>query len=93
MKNIAYAIAKTLLNGFERHIFLFTEITRSAQQRFEQCQWREIQKAARERTDFYELRVKETLTTLKHDFAIQTLDQALWQSVKQVYFLHIHNLS
>lgn len=85
MKNIAYAIAKTLLNGFERHIFLFTEITRSAQQRFEQCQWREIQKAARERTDFYELRVKETLTTLKHDFAIQTLDQALWQSVKQVY--------
>lgn len=85
MKNIAYAIAKTLLNGFERHIFLFTEITRSAQQRFEQCQWREIQKAARERTDFYELRVQEALTTLKNDFAIKTLDQALWQSVKQVY--------
>jgi isocitrate dehydrogenase kinase/phosphatase len=85
MKNIAYAIAKTLLNGFERHIFLFSEITRSAQHRFEQCQWAEVQKAARERTDYYDLRVNETLTTLKQDFAIKTLDQALWQSIKQVY--------
>jgi isocitrate dehydrogenase kinase/phosphatase len=85
MKNLAYAIAKTLLNGFERHIFLYSEITRSAQQRFEQCQWAEVQKAARERTDFYELRVKETLSTLKHDFSVNELDQALWQEIKQIY--------
>jgi len=93
MKNLAYAIAKTLLNGFERHIFLFSEITRSAQQRFEQCQWAEVQKAARERTDFYELRVSETLSTLKQDFAINELDQNLWQQIKQHYIelLHTHN--
>jgi len=85
MKNLAYAIAKTLLNGFERHIFLYSEITRSAQQRFEQCQWAQVQKAARERTDFYELRVNETLITLKQDFAITELDQDLWQKIKQRY--------
>lgn len=85
MKNLAYAIAKTLLNGFDRHIFLYSEITRSAQQRFEQCQWAQIQKAARERTDFYELRVTETLATLKQDFAINELDQSLWQQIKHVY--------
>ncbi len=93
MKNLAYAIAKTLLNGFDRHIFLYSEITRSAQQRFEQCQWAQIQKAARERTDFYELRVNETLTTLKQDFAIKQLDQSLWQQIKQIYIelLKTHN--
>lgn len=93
MKNLAYAIAKTLLNGFERHIFLYSEITRSAQQRFEQCLWAQIQKAARERTDFYELRVNETLATLKNDFAINELDQTLWQQIKRRYIelLSIHN--
>ncbi|PCI63041.1 MAG: bifunctional isocitrate dehydrogenase kinase/phosphatase [Gammaproteobacteria bacterium] len=85
MKNLAYAIAKTLLNGFDRHIFLYSEITRSAQQRFEHCQWAQVQKAARERTDFYELRVNETLATLKNDFAIKALDQNLWQQIKHVY--------
>ncbi len=91
MKNIAFAIAKTLLNGFERHIFLYTEITRSAQQRFEQCQWAEVQKAARERTDFYTLRVQETFATLKHDFAIKTLEQALWQDIKSIYIELLKN--
>ena len=93
MKNLAYAIAKTLLNGFERHIFLYSEITRSAQQRFELCQWAQVQKAARERTDFYELRVNETLTTLKNDFAINQLDQNLWQQIKLRYIelLLCHN--
>ncbi len=85
MNNLAYAIAKTILNGFERHIFLFTEITRSAKQRFEQCQWQDVHQAAKKRTDFYDLRVKETLTTLKHDFEIETLDCELWQGVKQSY--------
>ena len=65
MNNLAFAIAKTILNGFERHIYLFGELTRSAKQRFEQRQWNEIQDAAKKRTDFYDLRVKETLETIK----------------------------
>ncbi|QOL25444.1 bifunctional isocitrate dehydrogenase kinase/phosphatase [Thalassotalea sp. LPB0316] len=85
MNNLAFAIAKTILNGFERHIFLFTEITRSAKQRFEQCQWQEVHQAAKQRTDFYDKRVTETLVTLKQDFAIDTLDCELWQGVKQCY--------
>ena len=54
MKNIAFAIAKTILNGFERHIYLFSEITQSAKQRFERCQWQAVQDAAKDRTDFYD---------------------------------------
>jgi isocitrate dehydrogenase kinase/phosphatase len=85
MNNIAFAIAKTVLNGFDRHIYLFSEITQSAQQRFEHCQWAEVQLAAKARNDFYDLRVAETLDTIKQDFFITELDDELWQAVKIVY--------
>jgi len=85
MNNLAFAIAKTILNGFDRHIYLFSEITQSAQQRFEQCQWAEVQLAAKARNDFYDLRVAETLDTIKQDFCIDALDDDLWQAVKVSY--------
>jgi isocitrate dehydrogenase kinase/phosphatase len=93
MNNIAFAIAKTILNGFERHIYLFSEITQSAKQRFELCQWQSVQDAARARTDFYDKRVEETLKTIKKDFFISELDEILWQSVKVSYMglLKEHN--
>ncbi|NQY64210.1 MAG: bifunctional isocitrate dehydrogenase kinase/phosphatase [Alteromonadaceae bacterium] len=85
MKNLAITIAKTILNGFERHIYLFSEITQSAKHRFEQCQWSQVQVAAKARTDFYDQRVKETLNTLQQDFFISELKDDLWQAVKISY--------
>ena len=85
MKNLAFAIAKTILNGFERHIYLFTEITQSAKQRFEQCQWAEVQAAAKARTEFYDKRVAEALDTIRQDFYISELDGSLWQAIKVCY--------
>ena len=85
MMNLAFAIAKTVLNGFDRHIYLFSEITQSAQQRFEKCQWAEVQLAAKSRNDFYDLRVAETLDTIKQDFRIDELNGELWQAVKVSY--------
>ncbi|WP_284245620.1 bifunctional isocitrate dehydrogenase kinase/phosphatase [Thalassotalea insulae] len=82
---IVHAIAKTILNGFARHIYLFSELTRSAKIRFEQCQWQEIQDAARERTDYFDKRVEETLETLKNDFDIHQLNESLWKAVKHCY--------
>lgn len=91
MKNRTYTIAHTILNGFERHIHLFSEITQSAKQRFEQFQWAEVQEAARQRTDFYEHRVSETLKILKEDFLINELDDTLWQDVKVAYVALLAN--
>lgn len=85
MNNLAYALAKTIINGFERHIQLFIEITQSAKHRFEQCQWSDVQKAARDRTTFYDQRVNETFNTIKQDFFISELDDELWQQVKRNY--------
>lgn len=88
MKNLAFAIAKTIINGFERHIYLFSEITVAAKKRFENSQWQEVQHAAKVRTDFFDLRVEETLATIKQDFMINKLDHQLWQFVK-VSFIEI----
>lgn len=85
MDNLAGAIANTIINGFNRHIHLFIEITKSAQQRFHQAQWDEVQKAAKARTTFYEERVKETYDSIKEDFNIDTLDDNLWPQVKREY--------
>ena len=85
MKNLAFAIAKTIINGFERHIYLYSEITQTAKQRFEQYRWHDIQVAAKARTDFYDQRIEETLDTIKQDFFITDLDDELWQYVKTSY--------
>jgi isocitrate dehydrogenase kinase/phosphatase len=85
MPNQAIALAKTILNGFERHIFLFTEITRSAKKRFENCEWHAVQQAAKERTDYFDYRIEECLTVIKDDFNISSLDEPLWQQVKIHY--------
>jgi isocitrate dehydrogenase kinase/phosphatase len=85
MKSLANAIALHILQGFERHIFLYREITKSAKTRFEQRQWDEVQVAAKQRTDFYEHRVTETLAQLHKDFDIQALDESLWLEVKMAY--------
>lgn len=85
MNNLAFSIAKTIINGFNRHIHLFIEITQSAQQRFQQCQWPEVQQAAKARTTFYEQRVAETFDTIKEDFFITALDDDLWLQVKKEY--------
>ena len=85
MKKFAHEIASTILEGFNHHIELFSEITQSAKQRFEQCQWAEVQEAAKKRTDFYELRVSETLKTLNQNYQLTTLDDKLWLNVKFAY--------
>jgi len=85
MKKFSQAIARTILDGLNHHIELFGEITQSAKQRFEQCQWAEVQEAAKKRTDFYELRVSETLKTLNQNYELTTLDDKLWINVKVAY--------
>jgi isocitrate dehydrogenase kinase/phosphatase len=83
--NLAENIANRVLYAFNRHFEIFITLTRSAQQRFQQCQWNEVQKAAKERTTYYEQRVKETQTILHNEFSITSLDSELWLKVKLSY--------
>ena len=56
---LAYAIAKAMMDGFNRHYRLFRTESARAKHRFETADWLGQQRAQRERIEFYDLRVKE----------------------------------
>ncbi len=80
-------IAALLLEGFDRHYALFRECARAAKHHFETGNWRAIGHAARERIDFYDRRVAETVEHIERDFRVRHADSggadAFWAQVKQ----------
>lgn len=81
----AKAISQVILWGFNKHYGIFRETARQAKDRFERAAWHEVQVAARERIQFYDKRVLETVARLEREFRADTLDDALWQQVKFEY--------
>ena len=55
---IAFDIARVLLDGFDKHYRLFRQSSQAARRHFEQMTWKQAQAEARERIAFYELRVR-----------------------------------
>ena len=58
-----------LLEGFDRHYALFRECARAAKRHFEAGNWLAIGHVARDRIDFYDRRVAETVDRIERDFA------------------------
>jgi isocitrate dehydrogenase kinase/phosphatase len=82
---VALVIARTLLEGFDRHYRVFSETNRAAQQRFERADWHGQQRAVRERIEFYDLRVNETVQQLRSDVTAAALVAEVWREVKRLY--------
>ncbi|WP_295436406.1 bifunctional isocitrate dehydrogenase kinase/phosphatase [uncultured Thiodictyon sp.] len=81
----AKQIAQTILDGFDIHYQLFRDITGGARARFEAADWHGVQAAARERINYYDQRVQETLRILRRDFKLNDRDDRLWRRVKVEY--------
>ncbi len=81
----AYAIAEAMLDGFNRHYRLFSETNRAAKRRFEQADWHGQQLAQRERIEFYDKRVEETVERLQREFNAGGLEDDTWQQIKLHY--------
>jgi isocitrate dehydrogenase kinase/phosphatase len=88
----AQQIARTILDGFERHYHLFQEITAGAKRRFESADWRTVQRVSRERIHYYDQRVDETLELLRSRYGIRDHDESLWRHIKveYIHLLHQH---
>ena len=84
-QDLAYLIAQGTLDGFNRHYRLFRETSRYARSLFEAGQWAEIQRISRERIQFYDRRVTETVEYLQRRFGTDALPDAIWQQVKLHY--------
>lgn len=54
---IAFDIARTIREGFDKHYRLFRATSQQARRYFEQGAWAAAQTAARERIGFYDQRV------------------------------------
>ncbi|MCU0805195.1 MAG: bifunctional isocitrate dehydrogenase kinase/phosphatase [Burkholderiales bacterium] len=69
----ALAIARALIEGFDKHYRLFRESSEGAQ------------KAVRDRIQFYDDRVLETVSRLRNELGAGSLDANTWQQVKLLY--------
>ncbi len=83
--DLALAIARALLEGFNKHYRLFRQSSREAKQRFESGDWAGVRRAHAERILFYDERVRETVERLQTEFETESLPDALWQDIKLQY--------
>ncbi len=83
------AIARAILDGFDRHYRLFRYVAQQAKGQYESGHWQRMQDSARSRIDFYDQRVNEAVARIRADFDLDSLADeerdALWQAAKQHY--------
>ena len=81
----AFAIARAMLEGFDRHYRLFRQASAEAQRRFETADWQGQQRAQAQRIEYYDTRVAEARKRLQSEFEAATLPMDVWQQVKLHY--------
>jgi isocitrate dehydrogenase kinase/phosphatase len=82
---IAFDIARTILDGFDRHYTLFRQASQAAKGYFENADWATAQRAARERIDFYDKRVQECVHMLESQYAPDDFNDGTWRETKLHY--------
>lgn len=81
----AFAIARAMLDGFDRHYRLFRQASSEAKARFERADWHGQQRAQAARIEYYDTRVAEATERLQNEFAAASLPMEVWQQVKLHY--------
>ena len=82
---VALAIAQAMVEGFNKHYRIFRETSRHAKESFEAADWQDQLSAVRNRVQFYDDRVNETVQRLHEEFDAESIDDATWQAVKLHY--------
>ncbi|MFT5644731.1 MAG: isocitrate dehydrogenase kinase/phosphatase [Janthinobacterium sp.] len=82
---IAFDIAHTIRDGFDKHYRLFRLTSQAAKQHFEKGSWTLAQEAARERIGFYDKRVQECVQMLEDEYDQNELTDEVWRELKLHY--------
>lgn len=82
---IAFDIARTILDGFDKHYRLFRATSQAAKQHFERGDWQLQQTRLRERIAFYDKRVRECVTILEDEYEDDEVTDSVWREVKLHY--------
>ncbi|MBL8446245.1 MAG: bifunctional isocitrate dehydrogenase kinase/phosphatase [Zoogloeaceae bacterium] len=81
----AMTMAQILIEGFNRHYRIFRETTRHAKEDFEAADWQAQLNSVRDRVQFYDDRVAETVARLHQECAAASVQDATWQQAKLHY--------
>ncbi|MES2258694.1 MAG: bifunctional isocitrate dehydrogenase kinase/phosphatase [Pseudomonadota bacterium] len=79
---IAFDIARTIRDGFDKHYRLFRQTSQLAKLHFERGAWAVAQQAARERIGFYDKRVQECVQMLEDEYDPAELTDEVWRECK-----------
>jgi isocitrate dehydrogenase kinase/phosphatase len=82
---IAFDIARAILDGFDKHYRLFRATSQAAKRHFEQGAWAAAQQAAHARIGFYDERVRECVHLLEDDYTDDDLSDEVWRETKLHY--------
>lgn len=85
------AIAQTILDGFDKHYFLFRRFGAEAKFCFEHADWSRAGEGRKERILGYEARVNETVQTLNSDFPEARENAELWPEIKTAFITLLLN--
>lgn len=81
----ASAVARILLEGFDKHFRIYGWATRAAKLYFERGDFAAIARTQTQRIDFYDARVVECVERLQREVGGSALDERLWGLVKSRY--------
>jgi len=82
---IIEGVAQTVLDGFNRHYFVFREISARARSHFEHSDWKGGREDQAERIKSYDRRVDETVLALLERFPAAQSNESLWPTIKLQY--------
>jgi isocitrate dehydrogenase kinase/phosphatase len=82
---IAFDIARIILDGFNKHYRLFRAVSQQAKIHFELEEWKVAQQTARERISFYDKRVHECVSILEKNYEEHELTDSVWREIKLHY--------
>ncbi len=88
-ERIAQAMARTMIEGFDKHYRIFRAASARAKELFEAGHWLQQLELVRDRVEYYDQRVAETVVKLGKEFPIADLDDATWRAVKLFYIDHL----
>ena len=85
-------IARTILDGFDKHYRLFREASARAKYRFVRGAWAGARESVKIRIEMYDRRVQEAVDVLRERFPETAGDESLWPAIKIAYMglLHEH---
>ena len=90
MSSLASAAAETISQAFETYQQQFKEITRRARTRFENRDWRGMQRDAIERLDLREQIIRRVVAEMRTMLGEQVKDKIVWAQMKAAYLESIN---